>query len=98
MAFIPSQSEARGHCRPRFGGNVAVGVVGGPYCGPCYYPSTVVVRRPAPAVVERRVYVQPEACATREVVVVEQPCYEEVVYVQRPIVRPSFSFGLSFFR
>lgn len=105
MAFIPSQSEARGHHhgRSRVRGNVAVGVVAGPYCGPYYQQNTVIVRRPYPTVVERVYVQQPDYCPTREVVrevvVVEQPCYEEVVYVQpRPIIRPSFSFGLSLFR
>lgn len=99
MAFIPSQSEARDHCRSRSRGHVSVGVSAGrPYCGPSYYANPVIIRRPCPTRVVERVYVQPDCYTTREVVVVEQPYYEEVVVAPRPVFVPSFSFGLSFFR
>lgn len=95
MAFVPSQAEARCHSGPR----VAVGVgLGFSNCRPVpgYCADRVVVRRAYPAVVER-VYVPAPTC--RQTVIVQEPYYEEVVIMPRPmyVPRPSFNFSWNFF-
>lgn len=95
LAFAPSQAEARCYNNSR----VAVGVdVGFTNCRPVpgYCANRVVVRRAYPAVVQR-VYAPAPCCPGP--VIVEQPYYEEVIVVPRPVyvARPAFSFSWNFF-
>lgn len=96
VSAIPAKAEARAHCYRKHRSCTTVNI-GVQSVQPC---QTYVVQRSYPRVVER-VYV-PRHDYAREVIVVEQPCYEERVYVQ-PAPRRTFSgpffnfgFGLSF--
>jgi len=97
MAFAPSKMEAREHrhCHSRTSTHVSVGV-GACRPAPVYYQDRYIVRRPCPTVVER-VYI-PSRGYEREVVVVEEPYYEEVMVAPRPVCAvPFFGFSWNFF-